>query len=101
MEAADALPDSAVWTHLGSLYALGGRIRAARAERAAGRQLDQRRRHAGNLLELFARRRVARYRVEQSSRVGVSRRAQHVRRRALLDDAAGVHDADAIGEPGD
>src|SRR5436190_23406961 len=101
MKTANALPDRAVRTHLWILPTLGRCVRAARAERAAWRQLDQRRRHAGDLLQLFARRRVARYRVEQSASVGVPRRAQHVRRRALLDDAAGVHDADAIGEPGD
>src|SRR4029453_7888738 len=59
MEAAGHLVAGAVRAHFRDLLAFGGRVGAARAEGASSRHLGEARRHAGNLLQLFVRARVA------------------------------------------
>ena len=44
---------------------------------------------------------AARHRADQALRVGMRGPIEHVVDRAVLDDAAGIHDADLVGEPGD
>src|SRR5438477_11013274 len=101
MKAADTLADRAVRARLGNLFALATRVRAARPERAAGRELRERRHHPLNLLEPLARSGIARNRIEQAARVGMPRYVEHVDGSALLDDATGIHHTDAVGQPGD
>ena len=71
-------------------------MRAPRRERAAWRQLAQRRYGSLDGLEPCARR-AAGDRGKQSARVGMSRIAKQVAHCRLFDDAAGVHDGDAVG----
>ena len=78
--------------------------RVARAQRggtrspAAGRE---RGRHAGDLRQRLAAPVPARHRADQPARVGMQRRVEHRVDRPLLDDAAGIHHGDAVGEAGD
>ena len=85
------------------LRALLERVRAARPELAALRQVDQRRRRAGDRVQ--PRRPVGRssrgIEPEQPPRVGMLRVVEELPLRALLDDAAGVHDHDLVGDLGD
>ena len=77
-------------------------VRAARAEVAARRRVQQRRRRARDRRQ--ASRAIAvdpRDRAEQAPRVGVLRVVEELVERALLDDPAGVHDDDAVGDVGD
>ena len=77
------------------------RMQAARMERAPGRPADQARRLARDRLEPVQ---VAVHRgrlVEQAERVRVPRRVEDRVDVADLDDPAGVHDDDAVGELGD
>ncbi len=101
MKATHGLPGSAHGAHFRRLGAYRGCVRASLAKRAPGRKIEQRWRHAGNLLEPTSAFVVRRHRVEQPLRVWVHGMPQHLRARALLDDAPGVHHAHAIGEPGD
>ena len=76
------------------------RLGAARTEGTALRQVDQRRRHAWDLREAAAARIVARHGIDKSLGIGMARRAHHIRRATRLDNAARVHDRNAIGERG-
>ena len=79
-----------------------GRVRAALAKRAARRQVERRRRHAGNLLQPRAARAASTAPSRAAPACTDARGcASTSPTRALLDDAAGVHHADAIGETGD
>ena len=69
--------------------------RAARRERAARRPLAHADGHALDAAQL-ARRRVVGDRRHETAGVGMPRAAQHLLRRALLDDAPRVHDGDAV-----
>ena len=75
------------------------RERAARVERAAGRDAAGARRRARDRDErlVLSELRV-RQRVEQRARVRVARAAEDVLARARLDHAAGVEDRDAVGD---
>ena len=72
-------------------------LRAARRERAAGRTLADADRDARDP-EQPARRDVIRDRGDQPARVRVARPREQLRGRAVLDDPAGVHDGDPVGD---
>ena len=89
-------------SQLGLLEALLERVRAARPELAALRQVDQRRRRALDRVQLLRLRPVEpRDRAEQAPGVRVLRVVEEVPLRAALDDPAGVHDEDLVGDLGD
>src|SRR5689334_6640154 len=75
--------------------------RAARVERAARRDVGQRRRQALDRLELLPLEVQARQRLEQRLRVRVARRAEQLVDVGVLDDAARVHDRDPVRDVGD
>src|SRR5271165_1720003 len=76
-------------------------VRAPVAERAAWRQLEQRRRQARYRREPARPRPVeAGDGAEESPGVGMLRVVEQLTLRALLDDPAGVHDRDAVGHVG-
>ena len=78
------------------------RVRAARPELAALRQVDQRRRRALDRVQLLRLGPVEpRDRAEQPPRVRVLRVVEDVPLRAALDDPARVHDEDLVGDLGD
>ena len=78
------------------------RHRAARGERAAGRAIDSRRRVSADARQpLDARPVGAGQRAEQADRVRHARAVEDGVRLSPLDDAAGVHDGDPVGDAGD
>src|SRR6185437_15984062 len=87
---------------LGLLEALLERMRAARAELAALREVDQRRRRALDGVQLLRLGPVEpRDRAEQAPGVRMLRVVEDVPLGATLDDPAGVHDDDLVGDLGD
>ena len=93
-------PDAVLERRL--LHALVERMRAARPELAARRRLDQRRRRALDRVQPVGLRPVEpRDRAEQAPRVGHLRVVEELARLGLLDDPAGVHDDDLVGDVGD
>src|SRR5215216_3111931 len=78
------------------------RVRAARLERAAGGRVDQVGRQALDRDQLLLARFVeSRNRLQQAKRVRVARVVEDFVRRARFNDVAGVHDVDAVRNPGD
>ena len=74
-------------------------MRAARPEMAARRRLQQRRRHPRDRRQALPAVAVdPRDRAQQAPRVGMLRVVEDLVERPLLDDAAGVHDDDAVGD---
>ena len=71
---------------------------APRRERAARRQIQQRRRRSPDLRQLAARLGARGQRIEQALRIRMTRVAQHRHRRPCLDDPARVHHRDPVGE---
>src|SRR5206468_12330117 len=84
------------------LLALLEGVRAARAELAAPREVDQRRRRALDRVQALGLRPVEpRDRAEQAPRVRVLRVVEDVALPAVLDHAARVHDEDLVRHLGD
>ena len=82
----------------------GSRMRAAVAEGAAGEVADQRRHHARDGAEPPARGGASGHREcspMQPAGVGMARVGEHVCRRAILDDLAGIHDGHPVGDARD
>src|SRR5205814_670967 len=80
------------------LLALLERVRTARPELAALRQIDERRRRPLDRVQALDPRPVeTRDRSEEAPRVRHLRVVEDVPLRATLDDAAGVHDDDLVG----
>src|SRR2546429_3617201 len=84
------------------LPALLERVRAARAELATLRRVDERRRRSLDRVQALDARPVETWdRPEETPRVRHLRVVEDIPRRALLDHAAGVHDEDLVGDFGD
>ncbi len=89
------------WTTMAGAVAHAASARAQRGEKAQpGGRLGGRGRRAGNLGERRAALLPRRRRADQPARIGVQRPRQHGLDRSFLDDAPGIHDRDAVGEPG-
>jgi hypothetical protein len=79
---------------------------AASARRSAAEGAARGRRSSDGVMPGICAQRLparvaARHRADQPARIGMARDGQHVVHGAALDDAAGVHDADLVGEAGD
>ena len=86
----------------GRLVALVEGVRAAGSEPAARWRRQQRRGLAGDLRQARGARLIEPHeRPEQSPGVGVLRVVEDLVERRILDDLAGVHDHDAVGDLGD
>src|SRR5690242_19753663 len=93
-------PDAVLQRRL--LPALLERMRTARPELATFRRVDERRRGPFDRVQALGPRPVeARDRAEQPPRVWHLRVVEDISLRAALDDAAGVHDDDLVGDLGD
>ena len=80
-------------------------IAVARGQRGRkgqpGGKPGKRRRHAGDLRERHAAPVAARDGADQARRIGMDRPLERIGDGAGLDDAAGIHHGDAVGEAGD
>src|SRR3954454_11101193 len=84
------------------LAALLERMRAARTEPAARRRVDHRRRRALDRVQPLRTGTIeARDRPQETPRVRHLRVVEEVARLGPLNDAAGVHDEDLVGDVGD
>src|SRR5438876_11202614 len=85
----------------GLLHALVERMRAPWPELAALREVDQRRRRAGDRVQTLRLRPVeARNRPEQTPRVRMLRVVEELPLRSAFDDASRVHDDDLVRDVG-
>ena len=73
---------------------------AALTEGAAGREVQQRRRHPRNLPQRLTPAAATGHGVDESVRIGMQRGIEHLVDAAVLDDAPGLHDADFISQTG-
>jgi hypothetical protein len=80
--------------------AIGGAAGTARREAAARRQAAQIRRATADRVDVALTWLTVHGRGEQSCRVGVRRRPQDAGDGSALDDAAGIHDRDRVGDLG-